>query len=684
MPEVIRVEDCHDLVKTEDFPYAYWDFESFNPVQSRLLQIYENDTNVAIAAATSAGKTVCSEIYAAYENKVRKGKTIYIGPLKSLCSEKQQDWTSETHHFSKLKIAIMTGDFRMTVSRIKELDKADVIVMTPEMLASRCRNHASEKSNFLKEVGTIIFDESHLLTVPGRGDHMEVALMKLMTINPDVRVVLLSATMPNVDEICGWVSKITKRNTYFLESDYRPCPLNLHYETYYDGDKNYDAQELNKVGSACSIVDYYEEDKFLIFVHTKRTGQLMLKHLKRHGVDAEFHNADLSFKERQALEDKFKNNPKFRVVVATSTLAWGCNLPSRRVIVTGLHRGLTVVENYDIQQMIGRAGRPRYDKQGDAYILVPESQKDEAIMRLRQPTKIQSTMLDYVGTAEEPHYKTLAFHVVSEIHQGVVKTADGFKDWFKNSLAYYQEKSFDIDVLDRTLGMLERCKAIKIQDGEYQATSIGKIASMFYYSPFDVSDLRRNFHFLFEQNNDNNDFALAMALGNVDSNKWSICNRHEQEEMAGFETRVQKLFGNFRFQKGALKYGYAYYNLLQGRRNIPAFQNTQSAILFDLERQMQILYSLNKMASKWEKDKYLQVVKLRLIYGVTADLVQLCQIPKVGQVRGERLKSQGIKTPEQVVNLSVSRLATIMKCSSKIAEEALNGAKQIILENSLN
>lgn len=61
---------------------------------------------------------------------------------------------------------------------------------------------------------------------------------------------------------------------------------------------------------------------------------------------------------RIKLEKKFKEDPKFRVVIATSTLAWGCNLPARRVIILGVHRGLTLVDNFDIWQEVGRAGRP--------------------------------------------------------------------------------------------------------------------------------------------------------------------------------------------------------------------------------------------------------------------------------------------------------------------------------------
>ncbi len=86
---VIEITDNPTLAKTSEYPYAKWDnFTEFNPVQTRLLETYDGTGNIAIAAATSAGKTVAAEMYLAYEVRKRGGKGIYVGPLKALCKEK--------------------------------------------------------------------------------------------------------------------------------------------------------------------------------------------------------------------------------------------------------------------------------------------------------------------------------------------------------------------------------------------------------------------------------------------------------------------------------------------------------------------------------------------------------------------------------------------------------------------
>ena len=664
MTEVIKIKDAENLIPTSEYPHASWEFKEFNPVQSCLIDYYEGDSNIAIAASTSAGKTASAEIYMSYEIRKNKGKAIYIGPLKALAKEKELTWRSKNHHFSNLKISICTGDYGITPSRVKELDESDIIVMTPEMLSSRCRNHKSEKSNFLKDVNVVVFDESHLITVPRRGDHIEVALMKLVEINPNIRIVFLSATMPNVDEICGWLSKITERTTYYLESDYRPCPLNIYYESYYDEDRRYSDRECQKVGTALAILEHYPEDKFLVFVHTKATGRLMIQSLKKHNIDAEFHSADLGLAKRMELEDKFRNDPNFRVLVSTSTLAWGIDAPARRVIIVGVHRGLTEVESYDIQQMAGRAGRPSYDPRGDVYILVPQSDKREVIDRLKKKSKIKSRLLEQLGG----RYKTLAFHVVSEIYHGNIKTQEAFEDWFSNSLASYQNQLFDGDVVNGVIDALSQCRAIVLGKDGYEATAVGKIASMFYYSPFDVADLKSNFYWLFKNSSEYNDHSASMAIADIDTYKWGICSNQEKTEMTRYHAEIDNIYGQGRFKNSVIKTGFAYYSLLKGRSS-PVFSALQNTLQFDFDRTNQVLSALDSMSGKWGKKSYFNILRLRIKYGVRAELVNLCLIPNVGKARAERLWKAGIKNSSDFISTDVGKLAKVMKVSLKIAEE---------------
>lgn len=67
--------------------------------------------------------------------------------------------------------------------------------------------------------------------------------------------------------------------------------------------------------------------------------------------------------ERDIIEGAFKNNT-VRVLVATSTLSSGVNLPARRVIIRSPHCYGFPIDILQYRQMVGRAGRMGVDTAG--------------------------------------------------------------------------------------------------------------------------------------------------------------------------------------------------------------------------------------------------------------------------------------------------------------------------------
>lgn len=65
-----------------------------------------------------------------------------------------------------------------------------------------------------------------------------------------------------------------------------------------------------------------------------------------------------------------------QVLIATATLAWGVNFPAHLVVVKGTEYYDGKSKRYvdmpitDVLQMMGRAGRPQYDQEGVAVVLV--------------------------------------------------------------------------------------------------------------------------------------------------------------------------------------------------------------------------------------------------------------------------------------------------------------------------
>jgi helicase len=676
MPPVIKLTEQNELVPSSKFPYGKFPFKDFNPVQSRVFEIYDKGANVLISSTTASGKTVCAEIIAAHELRVNKGKVIYLAPMKALAKEKVDDW-SKDHHFSDLKISICTGDYRLTANRKKELESADIIILTPEMLNSRIRNYASEQNDWLQAVSVVICDEIHLLTVPGRGDHLEVGLMKFCQINPNARIVGLSATIPNATQVADWIAYVlTGRETYLIESTYRPIPLGVHYYKY-EKTRRYESTEEEKVNTALEIVEANPDDKFLIFTHTKRTGEMMRKSLERAGFSAQFHNADLEKEDRHKFEKSFREDPKFQILIATSTLAWGVNTPARRVIVVGVHRGLDEVQPYDIWQMAGRSGRPGYDDRGDCYILVPDepSECTYHMNRITKNYKVISRLLDYVGTSTDPHYKTLAFHLVSEIHHGHIKTKDDVSKWYERSLAHFQAHDMDDGIVESTLKLLFKFGAIREDNGILKCTSLGMISSMFYYSPFDISDLKSNFETLFAVGAEDNDLALAIALGNVDSIRMGIVSRAESDEMQSFINRVkpaEKIFGKT-FKDTVFKGAYCYHSLINGS-SLGIFSGTGRNLQFDFPRLATVLQTIDSMSGKWGKTKYFDSLNKRVKYGVKPHLLPFCELSNVGRVRADKLWESGFRTYSDIYS-NLDRVQAVLKLKRDSIEDICSQAK---------
>jgi replicative superfamily II helicase len=93
-------------------------------------------------------------------------------------------------------------------------------------------------------------------------------------------------------------------------------------------------------------------------------------------------------KDRNLVESLFHAGD-IKVLCSTSTLAWGVNLPAYAVLIKGTKvydssaGGYKDVGIFDVQQIFGRAGRPQYDKEGEAIILTPFKQMDDYVKMMQ-------------------------------------------------------------------------------------------------------------------------------------------------------------------------------------------------------------------------------------------------------------------------------------------------------------
>lgn len=181
-----------------EFEQAF-SFEEFNRMQREMLPaLLDSDDNVVASAPTASGKTALAEL-AICKALRDDGTALFIAPLRALTNEKESDW----ERFEELghSVYVVTGERDLNPRRA---ERADILVMTPEKTDSATRKHDSARYSFITDVDCCVIDEVHLLDSEKRGSVLEVTISRLRRLC-DPRIVALSATMPNVDDVAEWL-----------------------------------------------------------------------------------------------------------------------------------------------------------------------------------------------------------------------------------------------------------------------------------------------------------------------------------------------------------------------------------------------------------------------------------------------------------------------------------------------
>ncbi|HIH91237.1 TPA: hypothetical protein HA281_00385 [Candidatus Woesearchaeota archaeon] len=212
------------------------------------------------------------------------------------------------------------------------------------------------------------------------------------------------------------------------------------------------------------------------------------------GKGVAFHHAGLAQKQRELIEEQFRTGG-VSIICCTPTLAYGVDMPAYRSIIRDLRRfskhGMSWIPVLDYLQMAGRAGRPNYDKMGEAIIAcATEAEEEEAVERYirGKPEEIYSKL------AVEPVLRT---HVLSLIATGFASTGKQLLDFFSST--FYAHQFRDIPrlgmVLEKMLAQLgewefivlpgkdDFTSAYEIDEQRIRPTLLGKRVAELYIDP---------------------------------------------------------------------------------------------------------------------------------------------------------------------------------------------------------
>lgn len=191
--------------------------QSFKPddwQQEAIDRLATND--VILSVPTGSGKT-----YVAIEAMRRAIKAdrmvIYTSPLKALSNTKLTEF-SQT--FGADQVGILTGDRR-------DNPQAPILIMTTEILRNLLYDAASGEIDMrLDTLGLIILDESQFLADRERGVVWEETIIFCPA---QARLLLLSASIGNPDEIAAWISSIRSESCHLIQHRNRSVPLRAAY-----------------------------------------------------------------------------------------------------------------------------------------------------------------------------------------------------------------------------------------------------------------------------------------------------------------------------------------------------------------------------------------------------------------------------------------------------------------------
>jgi replicative superfamily II helicase len=301
---------------TTEYPYYQAPFPTYNVAQRAVVPFLDQDCNLIVSFQTAVGKTVLAEGAFGYHlQQDDRSKVMYVSPFKSLSQEKYQSW-SENFQLAQYGVMLSTGDH---APKPEEYVGKRMSVVTTESFDSRTRNERYQ--DWLKQMTCVVFDEAHLLGTSGRGAAMEAAMMRFSAVNPDARMILLSATMSNGRQVAQWVKSLNNKQTKFVQSDWRPTKLDVETHVVEDGFE----PKINKAVELAAKARF--DKKIIVFVHSKAVGNEIVKRVRRQGVKCAFHNASLRHGARAKIERMFNSSSSgLNVLVSTSTLGAGVNL----------------------------------------------------------------------------------------------------------------------------------------------------------------------------------------------------------------------------------------------------------------------------------------------------------------------------------------------------------------------
>jgi helicase len=672
--------------------------------------------NLVLASPTASGKTLVAELCALKHVLEKNGKVLYLTPLRALANEKFDEFKKYTaikkSNGRSVRVGISTGDFD---SSDPWLERYDIIVTTNEKADSLLRHRAK----WMDEISLVVADEVHLLNEPERGPTLEVVLARLLQINLNTQLLVLSATVKNADELADWLK------ADYITTEWRPVLLKEGVV--------WQNEIIFKDGSALKVDKHSKDPTINLAAHIVKLGGQALVfastrknavgHAKKAASDIEyllskpmkraleslseqiattgehtrlsdalaevvkngvaFHHEGLGGTHRKIIEDAFREG-KIKVLTATPTLAFGVNLPARMVIIHDYRRyepgyGFYPISVLEYKQMAGRAGRPKYDKVGEAVLIAKTDDERDYLMQsyvLAQPERIWSKL------AVE---RILRPHVLATMAANYAQTEQGVYEFFGKTFYAYQYAPEAIQkVIAKILKFLYDEEMVEVVGEKILATKFGRRISELYIDPVSGVIIRDAFRHKPAMLSDTS--FLQMIAHTPDMVPRTRPYSDEFDELALFaDSHREELFfevpnewddriayEEFLAEAKAAMVMNAWIDERTEDEIIERFRVQPGDLYRLIETGRWLLHASHELAVLFGQKEYLQPlsgVMARIEKGVKKELLPLVKLEGIGRVRARILFNSGFKTVEDLKHAPVEDLTKLPLIGPKLARK---------------
>ncbi|OIT02200.1 dexh-box atp-dependent rna helicase dexh12 [Nicotiana attenuata] len=570
-PKPLALEE---LVKISSLPEwaqpAFSGMSQLNRVQSKVYEtaLFSPD-NILLCAPTGAGKTNVAMLTILQQIGLNRNedngsfnhnnyKIVYVAPMKALVAEVVGNLSRRLDHYG-VSVKELSGDQTLTH---QEIEETQIIVTTPEKWDIITRK--SGDRTYTQLVKLVIIDEIHLLH-DNRGPVLESIIARTIRQSEimveHIRLVGLSATLPNCEDVAEFLRVNLKKGLFHFDNSYRPVPLAQQYIGITVKNRLQRFHLMNDVcyGEARAIRDtacangtlgkFLKEDSVtheILQSQTELVKSNDLRDLLPYGFA--IHHAGLDRTDRQLVEELFADG-HVQVLVSTATLAWGVNLPAHTVIIKGTtiynpeKAAWTELSPLDVMQMLGRAGRPQYDTNGEGIIITGHSELQYYLSLMNQQLPIESQFIS-----------KLPDQLNAEIVLGTVQNAKEACNWLRYTYFYFRMVQnptlygLAADALKTAGALEERCADLvhsaatlldknnlikyDTKSGYFQATDLGRIASYYYVTHGTISTYNEHL----KPTMDDSELCRLFTLS--EEFKYVIVRQDEKMELAKLLDRV--------------------------------------------------------------------------------------------------------------------------------------------------